>query len=465
MNPNESDSGFNRRDFLKGGSYATLMTMMGGVELFAQTPETAPKGPATGVKIKIAVIGLGSWGREIVKALGALPQADLVAICDTYAPILRRAGATAPGAAAVPDYKAVLENKDISAVVIATPTHKHKDIVLAALKAGKHVYCEAPLALTIEEAREIALAAKAAPQHVLFQCGLQVRCDPERQFLLPFIRAGNLGKMLMARAQSHKKTSWRTASSSPEQEKALNWRLSKETSLGLIGEIGIHQIDQASWFLNAHPVAITGFSSLAFWNQDNREAPDDRDVADTVQAVLEFPGGARLTYDATIANSFDADYEIYYGSYAAVMLREAKAFMFKEIDSPNFGWEIYAPRQEFYKKNYGIALIAGASKSAGAPVKAAGEEDPPYVPTTLATALNVFLSNIGDVEARLATAREAFKDDPDAIKESVAEAVAKIRPAPGYLEGFQATALAIKANEAVVGGKRVELKPEVFELG
>src|SRR5438067_1366161 len=150
MNEIESDvSGFNRRDFLKSGSFATLMTMMGGVELYADAPEPA-KPSASGPKVKVAVIGLGAWGREIVKALGTLEKAEVVAICDTYAPILRRTAATAPNAAQIPEYKAVLENKDIGAIVVATPTHKHKEIVLAALKAGKHVYCEAPLANSLE---------------------------------------------------------------------------------------------------------------------------------------------------------------------------------------------------------------------------------------------------------------------------------------------------------------------------
>src|SRR5208282_6649772 len=122
-------------------------------------------------------------------------------------------------------------------------------IAVAALKAGKHVYCEAPLANSIEDAREIALAAQAVAKSQIFQAGFQFRADPERLFLLPFIRSGALGKCSMARAQWHKKTSWRVSSPNPAREKALNWRLYKSTSLGLIGEIGSHQIDEVSWFL------------------------------------------------------------------------------------------------------------------------------------------------------------------------------------------------------------------------
>src|SRR5215471_4373528 len=257
------------------------MTMLGGVELLASPATVAAEENTQAVQsIKVAVIGLGAWGREILTTLGRLAHAEVTAICDTYSAYLRRSGKLAPKAKQVEDYKGILEDKEIKAVIVATPTHKHKEIALAALKAGKHVYCEAPLAGTIEDAREIALAAKAAKKQI-FQAGLQMRADPQRLFLLPFIRTGALGKTVMARAQWHKKTSWRTASSDPEQEKALNWRLNKATTTGLIGEIGIHQIDQAGWFLNAQPISVTGFSSLIKWTDDGRDVPD------TVQAVFE----------------------------------------------------------------------------------------------------------------------------------------------------------------------------------
>jgi predicted dehydrogenase len=450
---NENDLlGFNRRDFLKGSSAATLMSMLGGVELLAR--EEAEPGaetkPAPG-KVKVAVIGLGSWGREILNNLGRLPQADVVAICDTYPAFMKRAANDAPAAAQAADYKTVLANKDIKAVIVATPTHQHKDVAIEALKAGKHVYCEAPLANTIEDARAIALAAKAAKQSV-FQAGLQLRADPERHYVRSFIRSGAIGQSLMARAQWHKKQSWRATSSNPEKEKALNWRLDKSISLGLIGEMGAHQIDEVSWYLNAMPVAITGFGSVQFWK-------DGRDVPDTIQAMIEYPGGIFLSYDATLANSFDAGYEVFYGSDAAVMMRDSKAWLFKEVDSPLLGWEVYASKESFYHET-GIVLQANASKSVQQPKKTA--EAQPTNPILLSS-LDVFLRNVFDVEVGLADARESFSDDQEAISEQASRV--KRRPAAGYLDGFQATVSAIKANEAVMSAKRIELKPELYELG
>jgi predicted dehydrogenase len=453
MNENENDPlGYNRRDFLKGGSVASLMTMLGGVELFANDAVAAGDIGQSDAKIKVAVIGLGAWGREILNTLGRLPMADIAAICDTYPASLRRAATAAPNAAQTPDYKTILSNNDIKCVIIATPTHLHKEIALESVKAGKHTYCEAPLANTIEDARTIALAGKAS-KLALFQVGLQMRADPQRHFLVPFIRSGALGRSIMARAQWHKKQSWRSASPNPEREKALNWRLDKSISIGLIGEVGCHQIDQANWFLSGFPKAITGFSRMSLWDSDGRDVPD------TVQVMIEYPGRVILDYDATLANSFDANYEMFYGSDAAIMVRDDKAWLFKETDAPLLGWEVYARKETFYKET-GIALVANASKSVQQTPKP-GETE--ITNPILSTALENFLKNAIDVETNLSPeTREAFKDDPGALAETFANV--KKRPAAGYLEGYQATVIAIKANEAAVARNRIEIKPELYEL-
>jgi predicted dehydrogenase len=447
---NESED-FNRRDFLKGGSFAAVMAMLGGVPLLAQTNETPVVGARVAPpKVKVALIGLGPWGREILNTLGRLPQADIAAICDTYPASLKRSADAAPGAKQVSDYQAILADKDIKAVIVATGTPHHKDVTLAALKAGKHVYCEAPLAHTIEDAREIAKAAKEAKQ-LIFQAGLQLRSDPQRKFLLPFIRSGALGKTVMARSQWHKKTSWRFTSPNPEREKAINWRLSKATSPGLLGEIGIHQIDQAIWFLNGPPRSAYAVGNIAFWN-------DGRDVPDTVQALIEFSGEVRLSYDCTLASSFDSDYELYFGSDATVMLRESKAWMFKEVDSPLLGWEVYASKETFYKET-GIALVAGRSKGQSSGDAAADA----LTSTPLYYALQNFLHNASDLEAAIEDYVSAYgADDQEGLLAQLAKVTR--RPAAGYLEGYQATVAALKANEAALRRERVEMKPELYEL-
>jgi predicted dehydrogenase len=452
MKRNTDKPEFNRRDFLKGGSLATLMTLLGGVELKAQSEaQTTEAGTEASdrPKVKCAVIGFGLWGREIVSTLSRLPQAQVAVVCETYEPYLRRAARSAPTAAREKDYRKVLDNKDVQAVIVATPSHQHRDITIAALQAGKHVYCEAPLATNIEDARSIAAAAKAALKQV-FQVGLLYRSDPERHFMLPFIRAGALGTTVMARAQWHKKESWRGTSPNPAREQEINWRLSNATSVGLIGECGIHQIDAATWFLGDRPLSVTGFGSVLFWK-------DGRQVPDTVQAVFEFPSGVNLVYDATLANSFDSEYEMYYGSDAAVMLRDGKAWMFKEVDAPLLGWEVYANKDSFYKET-GIALSANATKLSQPGAKP-GESD---TPTPLFSALDAFVTNAREIGAAVEDFKAGYDiNDLNALKEYLANI--KRQPGAGYQEGLDATIIAIKANEAILKGQKINLTKDLFE--
>jgi len=446
-------AGLNRRDFLRGSSFATLMTMLGGVELISRTTACAADlETLVPFKVKCGVIGLGAWGREIVSTLSRLKTAQLVSVCDTYAVSLKRAASVAPNAKSVDDYRKILDDKDVQAVIIATPTHQHREIAIAALRAGKHVYCEAPLATTTEDAKAIALAAKAARRQV-FQSGLQLRSDPQRRFILDFIRTGAAGKAVKARAQWNKKQSWRATSANPDREKELNWRLDKQTSLGLVGEVGTHQIDSMTWFINALPTSVAGFGSLVHWR-------DGRDVPDTIEAVFEFPEGAQFTYESTLANSFDADYEVLYGTDAAIMLRGSKAWLFKEVDSPLLGWEVYARKDQFYKET-GIALVANATK-----LSAQGEkpgDESPFASTALSYALEAFLANVNELSSAVEDFASSFDVNDKAALEKFIAGV-KMQPAAGYHEGYVAAVMAIKAHEAILKGEKLAFQKESFEL-
>lgn len=438
---------FNRRNFLKSSSLAAAMAMMGGVELRAQEaakPAAAadtgltpiPPGPA----VKYGVIGLGMQGREIMTQLVRLPNAPVVAICDTHKRAFRRALEIAPNAKQFNTYQELLACPDVEAVVIATPTPDHRDMAIAALKAGKHVYCEAPLSNTIDDVRAIARAAKDAVK-VMFQPGLQERAHPERHFVLPFIRSGALGDIVMARAQSHQNITWEN---SP-------WRLDLATCPGVMGEIGIHQLDTVSWFLKNLPQTVTGFSSKIAQRTGN--------VADTVQAVLQYPGGVQFVYDATVCNSFDKDYEMYYGTQSAIMVRDGKAWMFYEPEAQLGGWEVYSHKDDFYKET-GIALMANATKQSaiGSSATAAAAFTPVYY------AMEAFTNNVGQFRQDVKSFIELFGDsDPQALAQSL-KAEKLPYPAPTWQDGLVATILALKANEAVVEQKKITLEKELFNI-
>ncbi len=419
-----------RRNFLKVGSFASLFGFSEAEQLKAEEAYQAVHEPRPiEDAVNCALIGFGEWGRTIASTLADIPEANLMAICDNYPIMLRRAQRAYPEASRHEDYNEVLTNPDVQAVIIATPTHLHREVTLAALEAGKNVYLEAPMASSIEDARAIALAGKNAEEAgQIFQVGLLYRSEPQYRSVFGFIRSGALGRPIMARAQWHTKSSWRRLSPNRDREIAQNWRLNAETSSGLIGEVGMQQLEAAAWFLNERPASVTGFGSIMFWD-------DGRTVPDTIQAVFEMPSGVRLFYDATIASSFDAAYEIYHGSASTIMLRDGnKAWMFKEVDAPILGWEVYARKDRFFKEE-GIALVANATQldAQGADPAA----DDPNAKSPLWYALKEFMDN------------HAFGPYP---------------PQADYQKGFTSTVIGIKSNEAIMNNTKVTFEDALFDL-
>jgi predicted dehydrogenase len=418
-----------RRHFLKKGSLAgSLVGLVGtrdAYRIVAESPTVMRQPPADEV-VRCALIGFGLWGREVAETVEDHPEIQLSAICDTYAPMLRRAQRAHPDATRHTDYAEILSNPDIDAVLVATPSHLHKQVVLDALAAGKHVYCEAPMAHSIEDARAIGKAANAASDQI-FQVGLHLRTEPQYRSVFQFIRSGAIGNTVMGRAQWHTKESWRRASPNREREIAQNWRLDPALSLGLVGEVGLQQLDVASWMLGDLPTSVTGFGSVILWN-------DGRQVPDTVQAVFGYPGGRNLVFDATLASSFDSDYELLYGTDSTIMLRDQKGWMFKEVDAPMMGWEVYARKDKFYKET-GVALVANATK-----LDALGQDptaDDPNLKSPLWHGLKSFSDNF------------FFGPYPAIADQNL---------------GFAMTVLADAAKRAIASGQRIELSESDYSL-
>src|SRR5260370_23388263 len=162
-----------------------------------------------------------------------------------------------------------------------------------------------------------------------------------------------------------------------------------------------------------------------------------------------------MGYECCVGNSFDADYGIYYGTDAAVMMRENKAWMFKEVDSPLLGWEVYARKDAFYRET-GISLKAGGSKQTALDDKIAS--DVPFDSTPIYNALKNFLRNANDLTAAAEDFTSSYGYYPAGLIEHLAQVGRP--PAAGALEGIHATDTAINANEADGSGKMIALHPE-----
>ncbi|RMH10203.1 MAG: gfo/Idh/MocA family oxidoreductase [Planctomycetota bacterium] len=346
---------------------------------------------------RVAIIGAGRQGRAIMGELGKTEGVEIVALCDVDERRLQaglRRTSNAQGFGSVVE---LLEGAGaLDAVFIATPTHTHRQVAQACIAAGVNVYCEAPMEATIEDAAALARAARSSG--AIFQVGLDARSNPVYQLARSFFRSDAVRDLVSVHAQHHRKTSWRTPASDPAREKALNWVLDPQVSLGLPGEWGTHQFDTVCWFTGRYPVSVRGTGSIRLHN-------DGRELADTIQCSLLFDRGEAMSYNATLANSYGGRFETLFGTNAAIKLAGTHAWMFKEADAPTQGWEVYANRQQFHNDE-GITLIAGATKLAeqGKLQEGVGLPHPP-----LYYALGDFLKSVTEGAEVVCTADEGYR--------------------------------------------------------
>ena len=362
--------------------------------------------------MRVGLIGAGRQGRTIIGELQKIPDITVGAVCDTSASRLRTAQDRAPGAEALADYRALLGKPDLGAVVVATPTHLHRQIVLDAIQAGKHVYCESPVAHTVDDARAMAAAAEGAK--VAVAAGFQGRANPIYRRAASFHGSDTLRDPVSVVAQANRKTSWRFPASEPGTDRAVNWRLDPDVSLGLAGEIGAQQFDVASWFLGGLPARVSGRGSIRLHN-------DGRTVLDTVSADLVWASGVAMQWSATLASSYGGQFEVFHHVNAAMRLGWTQAWLFKEVDSPQQGWEVYATKQQVFNEE-GIVLVADATKLAAQGRLRQGAmlaESPLYY----------------------------------ALADWLTAASEGRQPACTMAEGVKSTIIGIRTNEAIVTGK------------
>jgi predicted dehydrogenase len=182
-----------RRDFLRVG--ATSPTLLPFLSPFART--LADETRAKNDRPRLGLIGAGGQGSG--DARWASNYGDFLAVCDVdrrHAERAKKDGRIGKGKADIcEDYRKLLDRNDIDAVIIGTPDHWHTKICIDAMRAGKDIYCEKPLTLTIDEGKQLGKVARGTKRVV--QVGTQQRSDHNRVFLLAvaMVRAGRIGKI------------------------------------------------------------------------------------------------------------------------------------------------------------------------------------------------------------------------------------------------------------------------------
>jgi len=305
-----------RRKFIvnTGLTTAGLAVGVGSGKLFAANDQ-----------LQLGVIGTGSRGAYEVALLREIAGVKVVACCDilpgNLQDGLREAGQDAKG---YTDYRELLARKDIDAVIIATPLYLHYPMAVAALKAGKHVYCEKTMTYDIEEALD--LVKQVNKSELVFQVGYQWRTNPLHREVANVIRKGELGRITHIFAHYHRNGNWRRPVDDPTLEKIINWRMYREFSGGLMTELCSHQIDVTNWFLGAHPEKVTGVGGLDFWQ-------DGREIFDNVTTVFAYPDGVKALFSSITTNAQMGVVMKILGTEAAIEIRREQgqeAFIYAE---------------------------------------------------------------------------------------------------------------------------------------
>jgi predicted dehydrogenase len=229
-------------------------------------------------KIKVAVVGAGILGSRHARVFHEQPETELVAVADLNPE--RKPVAEKYGAKFYPDLPTLLADEKVDAIAVATPDHLHRDSVLAALEAGKHVFVEKPLATTLADARTMASAAAASKLTVMVNYSQRFVTD--HMWIKQTMQAGLLGRPQIVISVKFDTISVPTSM-------IRGW--SAQTSP--IYFMSSHDLDLTYWFLDARPVQV--FAHETRGTLDALGIP----VHDGLNALIQFEGGISTNFHSS----------------------------------------------------------------------------------------------------------------------------------------------------------------------
>jgi predicted dehydrogenase len=267
-------------------------------------------------RLQLGLIGCGERGRYDVGNFVKTGTVEVTALCDIWGAQIDKAKQDAPNARTFSDHRALLDNKEIDVALIGTPDHWHVPIAIDALNAGKDVFVEKPLTLTIEEGPAVVKAARI--NNRICQVGMQQRSGKHYiEAKREYIDSGKIGKVTLARTWWHGngyhlrkapdylrtkpqdldwahylgRLKWRDW----DPQQYWNWRAYLDFGGGQVTDLFTHWIDVVHMFLGSD-VPTSAVAAGGVYNyKDGRTAPD------TINVLLEYPAQFTATFEATLA--------------------------------------------------------------------------------------------------------------------------------------------------------------------
>ena len=268
------------------------------------------RGTATNSAVRIGLLGCGGRGSADATHLVETGGARVVALADLFQDQLDKARAhfdkmqqqkgysvlDASQLFVGPEsYQQIATSKEVDAIVIATPPYYHPEHLDACVRAGKHVYCEKPVAVDVPGALKVIEIGKRAEGKLSLDVGFQIRDCPPFVELVRRIHNGALGKIVCGEAHYFStyldRPAWREAS--PVERRVRNWVYDRALSGDIIVEQNIHVIDICNWVLQAHPLKAS-----ASGGREGRP-PGDGDAYGNYNVLFHYPDGVDITFSST----------------------------------------------------------------------------------------------------------------------------------------------------------------------
>jgi predicted dehydrogenase len=348
-----------RRRFL-GASLGATTALLAGWRV---SPATAL---GANDRIRIGVIGTGGRARGLMKQLKDLPGQEMVAVSDVYEPrMLEAAEITGGRAVRVADYRRILDDKDVHAVLIGTPDHWHKTMTLDAVAAGKDVYVEKPISHSIEEGEAMVKGVEASRQVV--QTGTQQRSWEHWILGKQIVDSGKLGRVTFVNSYWYQlrstqplpevdraKLDWKrwlgSARDQPfEAERFLRWRHFKDFGGGVLADLMTHWIDVVHWYMGVD-APLTAVTTARNYLMTTWEWPD------AVTATLEYPKDFMVTHEGTYGSSIDDGGLEFRGDQATLKIDRERLLVFNE-EGRKSGWR-NTPEPEIQVRSQGDGSVS-----------------------------------------------------------------------------------------------------------
>jgi predicted dehydrogenase len=465
--PIASGQKIDRRDMLRGLSTAPALGLFGyawsrqkGYEQKREqaataTEATAPEGLQ---EINVGLLGMGAQGQVLLDAMLRIPGLRFRAVCDIWTEYNQKRGVNLLrkykfDVHGYEDYREMLDKeKELDAVVIATPDFWHAPHALDCLEAGKHVYCEKEMSNTLEGARSMVLAARKTGK--LLQIGHQRRSHPRYLHCYDHLlqEAHLLGRIVTVNGQWNRAAGpdlgWPERYTIPaarlkqygfdSMPQFRNWRWYKGKGGGPIVDLGSHQIDIFNWFLGRGPSHVMASGGLDYHD------PKTHEWYDTVMAIYEYEtkeGPARAYYQTQTTNGSQGYFENFMGDQGTLILSESEVnypgLLYRDPNAPAWdewvqkGW-VTAPK---------IAEKKAAEEGAVLDVRESVAPDQHKVPVVLRDPYHQpHLQNFFDSIRGTATLH-----------------------CPSEI-GYETAVTVLKVNEAIDAKERLSFRPEDFEV-